>query len=272
MTSNTISLQPEALQAVLDDLASIHKAVFGDIGDRPDVYADYDRCLDLERRMSRALKTLGLSASKQSEADVVAWAVTSKSGMHIGLWDDEAVARSAAAEQASAEHQKWLRERVASPPPAQPAVTVKALEWESIDSTSMWASTKPLWMTYRITLRADRMKALRLEMLGNRTEELGIYGEWDEAKAAAQADYSARILSAIDGSFDRAAGDIRATIHKVLCDFRLPNMVCEDEDAPYPLVDAVTAPGRSIDNGKQALFDLADEIAFALTDTPRPSK
>lgn len=76
-------------------------------------------------------------------------------------------------------------------------VEVKALEWESIDSSCMWANVREFWLQYRITLRADGMKVLRREWMSNRTEEGGIFNEWDAAKAAAQADYTARIRSAL---------------------------------------------------------------------------
>lgn len=71
------------------------------------------------------------------------------------------------------------------------------LQWESVNSTSMWAAVPPLWLCYRVTLRTDRTKALRLEWLGNRNDELGTFTDWGLAQAAAQADYEARIRSAL---------------------------------------------------------------------------
>lgn len=42
----------------LDDLEEVRKAVFGDVGDEPDVYSDYDRCSELSGKMRRALSAL----------------------------------------------------------------------------------------------------------------------------------------------------------------------------------------------------------------------
>ena len=42
----------------LADLEEVHRAVFGEAGSEPDVYADYDRCRELEDKMRRAIDTL----------------------------------------------------------------------------------------------------------------------------------------------------------------------------------------------------------------------
>jgi len=68
-----------------------------------------------------------------------------------------------------------------------------ALRWDNLDGTSSWATIAPLWMCYRVALRSDGMKVLRLEWLGNRTDELGLFGTWDEARTAAQGDLNARL-------------------------------------------------------------------------------
>jgi hypothetical protein len=47
-------------QAALADLEEVRKAVFGDDGDEPDVYADHGRCLELADKMRRAIDVLRL--------------------------------------------------------------------------------------------------------------------------------------------------------------------------------------------------------------------
>ena len=42
----------------LADLEEVYRAVFGHTGDEPDVYADYDRCCELDAKMRRAIETL----------------------------------------------------------------------------------------------------------------------------------------------------------------------------------------------------------------------
>lgn len=42
----------------LGDLEEVRKAVFGDVGDEPNVYADYDRCSELSGKMRRAIAAL----------------------------------------------------------------------------------------------------------------------------------------------------------------------------------------------------------------------
>lgn len=78
------------------------------------------------------------------------------------------------------------------------AGVVKPLEWESVDSTSEWAALADLWMCYRISLRTDGIKVLRLEWLGNRTDEIGQYLDWDAARAAGQSDFAYRVSAALD--------------------------------------------------------------------------
>jgi len=53
---------PPAMSEVVADLEEVHKAVFGDVGDEPNVYADYDRCSELAGQMRRAIKTLAVSS------------------------------------------------------------------------------------------------------------------------------------------------------------------------------------------------------------------
>ena len=45
-------------QGAVADLEEVRRAVFGDIGDEPDVYADYDRCSDLANKMREAIKVV----------------------------------------------------------------------------------------------------------------------------------------------------------------------------------------------------------------------
>jgi hypothetical protein len=80
---------------------------------------------------------------------------------------------------------------------AEAVAWMKPLRWESVDSLSMWASIPDLWMTYRIGLLVDRTKVLKLEMLGNRTELLGTFTEWDDAKDMALANLRSRVLTVV---------------------------------------------------------------------------
>jgi hypothetical protein len=70
---------------------------------------------------------------------------------------------------------------------------MRQLLWESVDSASEWAAVPEFWMCYRISLRSDRQKVLRLEWLGNRNDELGLFLTWDGAREAARADFAARL-------------------------------------------------------------------------------
>lgn len=45
-------------EQALADLEEVRKAVFGETGDASDVYADYDRCVELHAKMRRAIDTL----------------------------------------------------------------------------------------------------------------------------------------------------------------------------------------------------------------------
>jgi hypothetical protein len=45
-------------QSALADLEEVYRAVFGYIGDEPNVYADYDRLVELSGKMRRAIETL----------------------------------------------------------------------------------------------------------------------------------------------------------------------------------------------------------------------
>ena len=54
-----------------------------------------------------------------------------------------------------------------------------------------------------------------------------------------------------------------AKIYDTLRAYRLSNMADEDGN-PYPLVDAVSPPDRSIAEGEAQMIILADEISLAL--------
>lgn len=43
---------------VVADLEEVRQAVFGNVGDEPDIYSDYDRCSDLAGKMRRAIAVL----------------------------------------------------------------------------------------------------------------------------------------------------------------------------------------------------------------------
>ena len=54
----------EGRAAALSDLEEVRKAVFGDVGDEPDVYADYDLSCELAGKMRRAIEVLGGACPK----------------------------------------------------------------------------------------------------------------------------------------------------------------------------------------------------------------
>lgn len=55
---NDVVLKGLAVEEALLDLMEVHRAVFGTTGSEPDVYADYDRCVELGRKSDTAIKTL----------------------------------------------------------------------------------------------------------------------------------------------------------------------------------------------------------------------
>lgn len=80
-------------------------------------------------------------------------------------------------------------------PPARGQVEVKALEWRG--SEGVWAKADALFgATYRITEYAGMAKPFKLETVGF-VGPSGHYELLNEGKAAAQADYERRILSAL---------------------------------------------------------------------------
>jgi hypothetical protein len=87
-----------------------------------------------------------------------------------------------------------------APPPAAAnpsvaeGVAVAPLKWDDYSHPYMmsYATLPALWIAYRIAARSDGAKVLRLEFLGNRTDDLGAFPTTDGAKAAAQADYEKR--------------------------------------------------------------------------------
>lgn len=82
----------------------------------------------------------------------------------------------------------------ASPPPASPSapqwVEVKPLEWSTYLDYGTWRAKKPFGSSYHIEQRDD----LKYDWNGT------LFDELDDAKEACQADYRARILSAIQTS------------------------------------------------------------------------
>jgi len=64
--------------------------------------------------------------------------------------------------------------------------------------------------------------------------------------------------------------DLRATIYRALCEYRMSNIHFEGEDFdPYTLYDLATPPGHTVDAGKAELFKVADFIASEITDRER---
>lgn len=53
----------------LADLDEVRKAVFGDVGDEPNVYADYDRCSELSGKMRKAISTLSAALAVEVGTD-----------------------------------------------------------------------------------------------------------------------------------------------------------------------------------------------------------
>jgi hypothetical protein len=48
-------------ETILANLDEVYQAVFGEIGEEPDVYADYDRCVELKTKMRNAINALRVS-------------------------------------------------------------------------------------------------------------------------------------------------------------------------------------------------------------------
>lgn len=48
----------KALESAREDLDEVRKAVFGDIGDEPDIFADYDKASEMSGKMRRALAAI----------------------------------------------------------------------------------------------------------------------------------------------------------------------------------------------------------------------
>lgn len=73
-------------------------------------------------------------------------------------------------------------------------VEIKPLWWTDYAHPYMmsYAIVPALWIAYRVTLRSDGMKVLRVEQLENHNDDLGIFRDTEAAKAAAQADYEIR--------------------------------------------------------------------------------
>lgn len=54
---------------VIADLEEVRKAVFGDVGDEPDAYADYDRLSELSAKMRRAIAALSREGEDSAELE-----------------------------------------------------------------------------------------------------------------------------------------------------------------------------------------------------------
>lgn len=65
-TINAHNAAADAARGAISDLEEVRKAVFGDVGDEPDVYADYDRCSELAGKMRRAIAALSARRPAQS--------------------------------------------------------------------------------------------------------------------------------------------------------------------------------------------------------------
>lgn len=78
-------------------------------------------------------------------------------------------------------------------------VRVKPLEfdWAGEQCTVRYAASRAFWVGYRIGLRLDGRKALHVERIGGE-DRLGDFASWDEAEAAANADYEQRVLSTLE--------------------------------------------------------------------------
>ena len=66
---------------------------------------------------------------------------------------------------------------------------------------------------------------------------------------------------------DALANEIKPRIYKVLRDYRQTE-VMDDDGCGYPLVDALTLDGHSIDMGEREIDRIADELSWELTITP----
>jgi hypothetical protein len=60
-------------QEAIADLERVRKAVFGDdTGDAPDIYADYDNCMEMANVMSRAIRSLEFKHKRIDQAGLLA--------------------------------------------------------------------------------------------------------------------------------------------------------------------------------------------------------
>lgn len=46
------------MDEVISNLETIYREVFGYVGDEPDIYSDYDRCVELMGKMQDAIRFL----------------------------------------------------------------------------------------------------------------------------------------------------------------------------------------------------------------------
>ena len=67
--------------------------------------------------------------------------------------------------------------------------------------------------------------------------------------------------------YKAARGAAWNVVFRTLRKHRMSNMVDADDAVNYPLVDLLTADGRSIADGEMQMVELADEITLALNVT-----
>jgi hypothetical protein len=75
-TDERATLTDERLKELLADLESVRRAVFGDLGGCPDVYADYDQLIAMECKMSHSIAYLStldptLLSLRQKDGEMV---------------------------------------------------------------------------------------------------------------------------------------------------------------------------------------------------------
>lgn len=73
--------------SVIADLDEVRRAVFGDVGDEPNVYADYDLCSELQGKMRRALACL--TAVETPSTPSSRWAANGEKDPHGTIYDCE---------------------------------------------------------------------------------------------------------------------------------------------------------------------------------------
>ena len=117
-------------QQIINDLEDVRKAVFGDVGDEPDIYADYDLCTELSGKMRRAIAAI--AAQEQVPVDVAT--------------TEQRHAEQRRRESEHAAFHKWFKERgYPDYPERYPLITENAMHaaWQEAAKRSALVASTP---------------------------------------------------------------------------------------------------------------------------------